>query len=629
MVERFPIFNPFYMTDENDRPDVDAGIDEAQAPNEASPVPDDVPQELQAENHNLSRMASLVAPPIDELLADSLATEMAEEIETAHEVQVFRTADKFALRYMRERVVPSLGLDKRQKIVADMILDRKNAANAVKGEERAAFIRFSHVQEMISRRLINHMLGEESKESRGFTALEVAELKLGVEIGEAIDDWYMKWEVTGHDIPKIEDRQESGFTSKWHLVKGNTVDGFSEIPYSKIFPDDHANIARLLQKIIMLLESLEGTGVDEKALGSKLAYYQEWLKAHLTSDVEGLLELWDEVEGKYALQLGRMIAIHPIEEGYGTNETGMIPQFSLRFKLGDGESEDPVTTGIKAKQRDMQNQLPALLEGMEGACDSLRKTEAPPLTYFAIKSGLELVMEIAGQSLPNRATVRDKVGTLATINPDAMAKRIMEAQVLFKRLFGNKYDDILGQIDLDEVVVNVGVHEMGHPVGDQLVFKPSAHRNALEEWKASATEWALMHLDEDYTNEQFKTAFVVEILHAMRYTQKREEGSGKPYYGGWQYFMKTAQELGLIKESGGEWNVDFDPAKIRAFAETVTKQWVSLHAIYEAGRIAQTNDDAERLAAAQADLDTLGANVVVETPFIVKAQQIADDAAKG
>lgn len=53
-------------------------------------------------------------------------------------------------------------------------------------------------------------------------------------------------------------------------------------------------------------------------------------------------------------------------------------------------------------------------------------------------------------------------------------------------------------------------------------------------------------------------------------------------------------------------------------------QWVNLLSIYEAGRVAKEAGDDEELAAAQEKLDALGEDVVTETPFIVKIQQVCD-----
>lgn len=583
-------------------------------------------QDLRVESHGLSKMAILGAPSIDELMATDLAREMAERIETASELGVFQTADEFAMRYLKETVIPSLGLDQRQNEAAIMVVERKNLS-LVKPEERQAFMNLSYVQEKISRYLIQHMIGSENVESRGLKPFEVAEIRTGMEIAEEMDHWYTKWEKEGHDIPATSDREAQGFKSRWHYVKGSAEDGYQEVSYSETFPEEHAKISTLLGKMISELTALraetDGKAADPE-LESKIQLYEKWKKAHDTSDVEAVADAWEQVEIAYTQQKGRIITITPQEYGYGANETGIIPEISLRFKLGEALGENPMAAGIRNKRQQIQKDLPAIFADMPNAAEDIAKVPVPELAYFAVNGGSNLVFQIAGQALPNTAKIRNEYGSVTTTNAEVMRKRIEEAKVLFREMFGPKFDAELAAMDMDEVIVNVGVHEMGHNIGDKDVFRTSLARNAMEEWKASATEWALMHMDQTLTDEQLRSAVLAEILHAMRYTEKRNDPTSKPYYNGWLSFMKTAQELGIIKNDEGAFDLDLAPEKVKLFAATVKQQWLELQAVYEQGKAAKIAKDDVALGAAQTRAETLYARDLVETPFITATQEICN-----
>lgn len=574
----------------------------------------------EAQQSSALKMASLQAPSVDDLLATDIATEMAEAIETSREIALFKTADEFTLRYMKEVVIPSLGLSEKESEAAVAVVERKNHSQ-VPVEKKGAFLRLSNIQEVISRSMIMHMVDSDPENNRGFRPLEVIELRYGTELANVFDELYIKWEKTAHDIASPDERRAAGFTSKWHIVQGDTESGYKEVPNAEVFPQEHQKISQLLGELI---EELKGCEDPDQV--TKLAHYEAWKAAHDHSDAEGIKEIWELAEEAFVRQGGRFVIIHPQEEGYGANKTGIIPDTSMRFLLSEVAGEDPVSDGISKRAADMKRLFGPRFEGMSEATQNLDNINPPPLAYFAVNSGLGLVFEIAGQSLPNTMRVQQEVGSLPTINPEAMKKRILEAQAIFRSTFGNRFDAQLAEIDLDEAIVNVAIHEMGHPLSDRDAFLANDMRNGLEEWKATGTEWALMSLDEDYSPEQMRGAFLAEVLHAMRYTQRRAEEAQKPYYIGWQYFMKTAQEVGLIEfsEEAG-WDLDLTDEKLVAFAETVTEQWFHVQDMYEAAKQAQNEDDAATLASVRADHATYCMENLVETPFIQELQRVCEE----
>jgi len=572
------------------------------------------------------KLNALSLPSLEDLLSDPIFLEMAEEMSTAQEVLVFQLADKFALRYVEERVLPALGLNARQMEVALAVVRGKNFAGATKEGERLAFITLSHLKEGLSRAMISNMIGPESVESRGFNALEVAELNIGVQIADAIGQWYKKWEFEAHDMERSEDRHAAGFVSQWHIVKGDEESGYKEVPYKEIFPEEYAEIGGLLTKMIDDLSDLQGQvlagdlDIPLENIEAKLKFYTSWKVAHEATEVEGLEGLWREVDTNYVLQLGkngRIVILFPIETGYGANKSGRIPEYSARVEVIAAEGEDPVGDGIKARQSAIEDDLPELLAGLDMAIENTRGIKAPLLTYFAIRAGLEDVFEIAGQSLPNDEVVVAKVGRLNTMNTIVMNGRVEEGKIIFRKMFGDQYDKELSCINIDDVLVDVAVHEMSHAIGDNGNFIVSAHRNALEEWKSNATDWVLRLGDEDYSEDQLRGAFMAELLSAMRYTQREKEASQNVYFEGWQFFMKTAQEVGLIEVSeAGEWSLDLAGDKLRTFAEEVKDQWLELQEIYEDMNVAKRDGDESSAAKAQARLDAFGAKHVVPTAFI-------------
>lgn len=586
-------------------------------PGDPSVVP--APEVVAAQERSELQLTALTAPTIEELLADPLWSEFQEKIWEASEDTVFAVADDFALRYMLERIIPKL--PKKQQEAARMVIEYTNFAGTK--DQRLGFIGLSHVHQQISRRLILHMIEGDQFRDRGFNKLEALELTHGIAIADAMDEIYMKWEFMDHDLPDSADRERRGLTNKWALVRDTGLlaadenPAHKEVSYKKLFPAEYERIIQSLDELLASLEGLENpAGISTPlhlsrraaTVSAKIQYYQSLRDAFALDDLEAMQAAWLKADELYIDQVGpdgsnRLVTIHPIETGYGANATGIIPQYSLRFRLG---AESPLIQKIEAARIEMQKRLPDLLAECPKACEQLQAiTKCPILYYFAVNSGIDLVFAAAGQTLPNEREIIDRRGTLTTVSPHTMAKRISESGQLFRGLFSTDQHDLLKTIISDDLIVGVSEHEMGHSILTHHVFASDMEgkRDAIEEWKASGTEWALIHANRDQlTDEQLIGAFVSDICQAMRYIQRRKDPSQRPYYGSYQFFMKLAQEAGVLTKEESGWRLNINREKLLGFFESVTKKWVELIGIYETGdqeKFTQFVDDA-----------------IQETPFI-------------
>lgn len=528
-------------------------------------------------------VTSLLVPDIDELLGDPIAAEMAGEINSARGVGVFDVADRFAMEFMLKTVVPMLPAEFQN--AAKAVLEYTNFSLVPEGS-MAAFQVLSHNKQAVSRTLILYMLDNCGEgEDKGFNAVETAELVHGMKIADNIDEMYIKWERTAHSIPDTKERLERGFKSPWHIVQ--LRDGqHQEVPYKEIFADQYEAIDSALQALISDLLPFVGQSVvptprtpeiDELAAlaQSKLNYYVSLRIAFNETDPSGLPALWKQVDRAYVHQGGRFVVSFCPETGYGVNETGAIPEYFLRMRW----PEHKASVMADSARTQITDSLPSVLDGRKGALEGVSRIEKagpPVISYFAVRSG---------RNLPNDPDVRSKEGVLGTFTPDVMRRRMVEAKELFRKFFGPGGNQLLSFIDDDAVLSDVIVHEMGHNLGTPNHFPDSFERSSLEEWKASALECVLRKLRIDgLKTEELAGAFVADVCQTLRYCQKRASASQALYYGAYKFFMKTAQEVGLLyKSDKGRWLFDFDRKRLVDYMDAVSAQWLRVQDIYDSG----------------------------------------------
>lgn len=527
-------------------------------------------------------LTSLVIPGINELLGDAIIAEMAEEINSARGVSVFAVADKFAMRYMFERVFTGLPDD--LKSAAKAVLEHTNFALVPK-DSMAAFQALAHCKQGVSRMLILYMLKNcVEGEDRGFNAVETAELVHGAEIADAMDEMYVRWERMNHSIPNTSERLGQGFKSPWHFVQMS--DGqHQEVSYREIFEDQYRIIDGALQTLISDLTHCADDPELAGSVQSKLNYYTAIRDVLLETDPAKLPDLWKKSDVAYVHQGGRFIVSLFPETGYATNETGAIPEYFLRMRW----SEHPASRMAKSAERQIVEDLPAFAAGKRGVFEGIKRVKDsghPEISYFAVRSGLELIFEIAGQNLPNDPDVRNKEGFLGTVSPDVMGKRMVESKELFRKFFGSVSHKLLSLVSDDAVLADVIVHEMGHNFGSANHFSGSFEKNCLEEWKASALECVLRKLQMDeLSTDELAGIFVADVCQTLRYCQKRESASQALYYGAYKFFMKTAQEVGLISfDEEGRWQFNLEREKLVAYTDAVAAQWLSVQDLYDSGR---------------------------------------------
>ncbi len=562
------------------------------------------------------QLTSLTAPNNLDLLKDPIIAEAKDQMERAERGQVFTIADAAAKRYMLERVVAQLPPE--QQEAARMVIETVNFGKVGKGEsERKPFIRLSMIHQQISRMLIMEML--KNAEMHDFNPLEAQELQAGISLADATDDMYIDWEFRQHAIAAPQERTKAGFTSPWHIVSEgvrsdkSTPPQYAETSYRYIYPQEYDIMGSTLNGLLSRLKAMQATfetgseieGITEELLASKMAYYTALRDAYAETDKAKLPDAWLKVDRAFVHQGGNVRAVHPMETGYANNQTGMIPQQSMRYFL----PEHPANEAINQKKETLINMLSRYFRNrpeIAASADVIRMLDAR-VAYYAVRSGFEIVFKFVGHNIPNDRNIREKDGVNTFIDPGTMAERLGEGEALFRKFFDQDQHDCLKDISVDAVLEEVAVHEFGHNIGDGSGLRkinPGAVRS-VEEWKATATTYVMQVFTNpaELSDEALRGNFLSFLCQTMRYTQRRDEGSQSSYYNADRFFMQMAQECGLIvKGEDNKWRLDLSRANLDKYMQKVSSQWLGLQDIYK------DNDEG--------GLEQFVAEHIVDTPFI-------------
>lgn len=571
----------------NDTPpdhDIDQ-ISEGSAKQEAPIVEDDQLTAVDAVKDDQGPrlvLESITPPSVEELLAFVDSIDKREALESAEHLNVFLTADILAREYMLNKIIPELTEEDQEN--AQMVIRTVNFGKVSK-EKRPQFIQLAMVHQNVSRMFIKHVINKTEKQG-GFSQLERSELFTGISMADATDAIYRRWEFNNHVIEDSKDRKEQGFTSPWHMVieeEGENV----ELPYKELYAAEYKEITQALNQMVVYLDGLRQAkaagnpkydDIPEELIASKLDMYTALYDAYSETDEEKLRELWLKVDKAFVHQGGSLHTVHPMETGYGANVTGMIPEQSLRYLMPNHPSNSLVDER-KAKALAV---LEKTFEDFPEAQDKVKIIEALNvyMTYYAIRSGLELVFKIAGHNVPNEEDVRTNDGVVIHMDPDTMTGRLEEAKDLFKDVFPSDLHDLVEDVSLDETLAEMAMHELGHNLFNHNVFEdPNA---GLEEWKASALNHVIYtEEDEQFSDEQLQKSVISNICQALRYIQRGHEASQKPYYQAFCAFIKTAQDAEVLVKSGDNWTLDLSREKIQDYHGKVADQWLNVLHMYK------------------------------------------------
>lgn len=304
--------------------------------------------------------------------------------------------------------------------------------------------------------------------------------------------------------------------------------------------------------------------------------------AYAETDPKLLPQKWLAVDAAFVFQGGNLRAVHPIEDGYAKNDTGAIPEQSLRYFM----PEHPANARIQELKQFIVERFPEILSGNEGAMASLPVVERVDarMAYYAVRSGMEIVFKIAGHNIPNEESVRRDCGVNAFIDPDTMAGRIEEGKALFRQFFGAEASALLTQVNMDNVFAEIAVHELGHNIGNRGVFQENPKGvGAVEEWKATATTYVTQSLrgEEQLTDEYLRGTFLSFLCQTFRYAQRREEGSQRPYFGADKIFTNTALGCGcFVMAPDGQWLLHLTRENLLQYMDDITEKWLELQRIY-------------------------------------------------
>jgi len=187
--------------------------------------------------------------------------------------------------------------------------------------------------------------------------------------------------------------------------------------------------------------------------------------------------------------------VHDIEYGYGDPlRIKVIPDFSLRFVDENYvEANKTIEEGIKQTMLSYFQKRKSDLA--QKGLFALHNSFAA-IYYIPFQCGMSLHFRFAGQSIPNRSTVKDSKGVKIYFDPVSTTNRLeLIKQLASKVLQQPSLSHDMSAVD--DIVYHVAAHEFGHAIyglGHLEKVIPPAIRSLLEEPRAELTSLVTMKL---------------------------------------------------------------------------------------------------------------------------------------
>ena len=383
------------------------------------------------------------------------------------------------------------------------------------------------------------------------TEVEKILLDTGLALGPVIDRFFFKWKRAVPDVVRrtakvtecersdvarmlldrgLGDRYAVIVEAKTGLVpESYEVTGdYREVGYAELWRNDSAEMAGILEQGISRLERVPPEEAEDAARWSE--FLRSWARAAVNTEPNKHEESWREVDEKWVRTRGRVILVHPMEEGYA-DPIRIMPEVRVLFQLDEARE---MIDAIKARMLEWEQERYGEHELYPTFREALLNTQAG-VFVTPIYSGEDFDFRFSGQIVPNRSDVRMR-GTKIFMDGNSVRNNVdiyrKCAERYFTKDFLEVYDGLVGK---ETFLYYVIAHECGHSALMGVDTKDrmgDCYRN-VEEYKASHIGLEVLHTMEDRLPERYLDSLCVFIVtRIVRFLTKgmRTDETLEPYF---------------------------------------------------------------------------------------------------
>ncbi len=455
------------------------------------------------------------------------------------------------LGYIRERAeelgIPPEGL-------AESLSRRNHEALDKSGDAFDAVLQLIRQRTDFERKLIR-----ENLERLELTPVEHILFGTGLDLMPVIDELFFKWKRAVPDVVKRTvqrtDKNRSevaqmllnrGLGDRYAVIveaeTGRPPEIYDEactyeqMAYASFFAEESTEIARILGRGISELQAAAGTekkmGNPEGAEDAKrwLAFLLAWTEAAVNTDRNRHEDLWKNVDEQWVLTSGRVILVHPMEEGYA-DPIRIMPEVRVLFQLDEAREMIHL---IKGRMLDWEEGLYSGHELYPTFRESLENTHAG-VFVTPLYSGEDYDFRFSGQIVPNRSDVRMR-GTKIFMDSNSCRNNVEVyrkcAEKYFTGDFLRRYDELVRK---ETFLYYVIAHECGHSVlmgVDTKEKMGDCYRN-VEEYKASHIGLEVLHTMVEALPERYLDSLCIFIVtRIVRFLGRgmRTDRTLEPYF---------------------------------------------------------------------------------------------------
>ncbi len=412
--------------------------------------------------------------------------------------------------------------------------------------------------------------------------LEMILFKVGFDLMPVIDSFFFKWKKAVPDVVKRTVKEkgiertnvaqqlvESGLNDRYTVIIDPSTGlppltydrekSYRQIGYAEFFHAESKIIAEVLKKGIREMEALNGVGENDARMW--MDFFEAWAAAVINRDRKRHEELWKRVDEEWVKTKGRVILVHPMEEGYA-DPIRIMPEVRVLFQLD--EARDMIAL-IKQRMLDWEESLYSDHELYPIFRQALENTQAG-VFITPLYSGEDFDFRFSGQIVPNRSDVRMK-GTKIFMdhnscrNNVAVYRKTVEKYLIAD--FLSLFDEL---VTLETFLYYVIAHECGHSVlmgVDTKEKMGDIYRN-VEEYKASHIGLEVLRTMQEKLPERYLDSLCLFIVaRIVRFLGKgmRTDKTLEPYFNEALIQLGTLLDDGFLYERDGRLHFNIENRK--------------------------------------------------------------------